>query len=348
MSSRRLAILLVLALAVIGGAFWLNARRTLPRDPELGAPVLAGLAAHLDAITGLKLVGPGEEPLVTLERHDGHWQVREAGYPADAARVRRLLLALGDLHVVEAKTRDPARHAALGVEDPSGPKAQSVRLELEGLAVPTALIVGHAAGTQGSYVRIPGTAQALEARPTIELPRNPHDWLARGVLDIASARIAAVEFARADGPAWRAERTSRGAAHFEVPDLPRGRELTAAGAADPAGSAFGNLEFDDVRRAVAPAPGEKRHRTVVRCFDGLVVTLEGAVAGADHWLTLTARFDPELAARFPPTAGQPAPAALDVKSEAARLAATSDGFEYKIPAYRFDSIFRPREEILRH
>lgn len=347
-SARRLAILLVLALAVVGGAFWLSARRTPPRDPALGTSVLAGLAAHLDAVDAVKLIGPGEKTLVTLERRDSHWQVAEAAYPADAARVRRLLLALGDLHVIEAKTADPARHAALGVEDPSDPKAQSVRLELHGLAAPTALIVGRAAGTQGSYVRIPGTSQALEARPAIDLARSPHDWLARGVLDIAAARVAAVEFARADGAPWRAERKSRDAAHFEVPDLPRGRELTSAGAADPAGNAFGNLEFDDVRPAVAPVPGEKRHRTVVRCFDGLVVTLEAPAAGTEHWLVVNARFDPELAARFPAAAGQQAVDAAQVKSEAARLTATTSGFEYRVPAYRFDAIFRRRDEILRH
>jgi len=346
-SARRLAVLALLALAVVGGAFWLSERQTVPRDPAIGAPVLAGLAAHLDAVSGVKLIGPGERTLVTLERRDGHWRVLEAGYPADAARVRRLLLALGDLHVVEAKTADPARHATLGVEDPSDLKAQSVRLELQGLAVASALIVGRAAGSQGSYVRIPGTNQALEARPAIELARTPHDWLARGVLDIAQPRVAAVEFARADGAPWRAERKTRDAAHFEVPDLPRGRELASAGAADPAGSAFSNLEFDELRPAVAPAPGEKRHRTVVRCFDGLVVTLEAQAAGTDHWLRLSARFDPQLAARFPPAAGK-APDTAQVESEAARLTATAAGFEYRIPAYRFDAIFRRRDEILRH
>lgn len=347
MSARRLFVLIGLALAVIGGAFWLSSQRTLRRDPDYGTPVLPGLAASLDAIVGLRMVGAGNHALVTLAHRDGRWYVEQTGYPADATKVRRALIALGDLHVVEAKTRDPARYAELAVEDVAAPGAASVRIELRGLKEPVALLVGRAAGTQGTYVRVPGAGQALEARPGLDLARTPHDWLARTIVDVAPARVQAVEVERGDAPPWRAVRSARDAAHFDVPDLPRGRELTSLGAADAAANVLGNLEFEEVRRAGAPAGGHP-HRAVVRCFDGLVVTLEGHATGSEHWITASASVDPALAARFPPAAGQQAPGDEQVRGEAERLTATARGWEYRIAGYRFDALFRARDELLRH
>ena len=349
MNPRRLGILIALALLVGAAAFWLNRAPATRRDTAVGRVVLPGLAAELDAITAIHLVGSGATPLVTLEREQGLWQVREASYPADAQRVRRLLVALGELKVVESKTADPARYAALGVEDPSTAEAKSVRLELTGAKSPAALIVGRAAGTQGVFVRLAGQDTAFEARPGIDLARTPHDWLARGFLDLAAARIAAVRVERADGPAWSAERPERGAAHFTVPSLPHGAELTNLGAADSSASAFGNLEFEEVRGAIAaPAGEEKRHRVTVECYDGLVVTLSATAAGTEHWLTLSARADAAIAARHAKGAPPDAPTAGQVAKDAAAIEAMTAGHEYRIPPYRFDAIFRPRQELLRH
>ena len=348
MNPRRLGILIALALLVGASALWLNRAPATRTDSAVGRSVLPGLAAELDAISAIRIVGPGARPLVTLERDQGLWQVREASYPADAQRIRRLLVALGELKVVESKTADPARYAALGVEDPSSAEAKSVRLELSGAKAPAALIVGRAAGTQGVFVRPASQASAFEARPGIDLARTPHDWLARSFLDLAATRIAAVRVERSDGPAWSAERPERGAAHFGVSNLPHGAELTNLGAADSSASAFGNLEFDEVRSTAARPALEKRHQATVECYDGLVVTLSANAAGTEHWLTLTARFDAALAARNSKGAPPDAPAPAQVAKDAAAIAATVTGHEYRIAPYRFDAIFRPRQELLRH
>jgi hypothetical protein len=346
MSPKRLFVLLALALAVTGGAFWLSSQRTLKRDPDYGTPVLPGLAAELDAVTQLRLVGAGNRTLVTLERGSGRWLVAEEGYPADAQRVRRLLVALGELHVLEPKTEDPARYAALAVEDVEDAKAQSLRIELRGLHDPLALLVGHAAAGQGAYVRVPGQRQALEARPALDVARAPRDWLARTIVDLAPERVQSVEVERGGAPPWRAIKATRGAAHYDVPGLPKGRELTSLGAADAAGNVLGHVEFDEVRHAAA-APG-RAERAVVRCFDGLVVTLEGRAEGDARWITLAAEFDAALAGRYPPAAGEAAPGAEAVRAEAERITATARGWEYRLPPYRFEAIFRKRDELLRH
>ena len=367
MSAKRLLLITALAALAIASSLWLSARRSAPPSSS-GARVLPGLAIRLDAVSGIEIEGAGPKPLVTLARKDGHWQVVESGgYPADEPRVRRLLVALGDLEVLETKTADPERYAALGLEDLATATAKSLRLTLAGAAGTPKLVVGKAAGTHGSYVRVEGAGPALEARPLLEVPRAPRDWLARALLDITSARIQSAEITRSDGPAWRTERDSPTAAHFTVPGLPRGRELASAGAADAIGSALANLELDDVR-AAANSADPHAQRALLRSFDGLVLSFEGRGSGDERWVRLSASFDPHLAARFavkePAPAAAPSPGAApaaaattpaattaapaDGGAEAARINALTHGWEYRLPRYRFDALFRPRDELLRH
>ncbi len=348
MNARRLGILVLLGVLVLGAAVWRSRPAADARNPDVGRVLLPALAAHLDSIRSIRLLTPAPAAPVTLEATEGGWRVKESEYPADAARVRRLLLALAELKIVEVKTADPARYATLGVEEPTAPGAKSLRIELEGTATPTALIVGRSAATQGSFVRVPGTAATFEVRPALDVARTAHDWLERGFLDLPPARIAAIRVERAGEPPWSAERAVRGAEHFTVPNLPKGAELTNLGAPDSSAAAFGNLEFDEVRATLPPPAGEKRHRTVIECFDGLIVTLTGAAAGPEHWLSVEAHLDAALAARFRATAPKDAPSAEAIAREAARLNATVAGHEYKVAAYRFDAIFRPRSELLRH
>ena len=348
MSTRRFAVLLVLALGVIGSAIWLSAQRSLPRDVASGEPVLKGLAAQLDEVSGIRLVGAGNRTLVTLDRKDGRWLVGEVGYPADPARVRRLLLALGDLRVTEPKTTDPAGHARLGVGEVGDPQAQGLRIELAGAAAPRVLLLGRPAGTQGSYVRIPGDAQALEARPALEVERTPRGWLAKTVVDVAATRVQSFDIVRSDGHGWRAAKAQRDAAHYAVEGLPRARELTHAGAPDATASALGNLEFDDLRRSPARAAGERPERATFRTFDGLVLDFEGRGAGAERWITVSATADPSLATRFRPAADQRAAGAAQPGAEAGRITALTAGWEYRLAPYRYDALFRSRDELLRH
>jgi len=358
MSQNRLWILIALALAVGAGALWLSRHQSSQRESEYGTPVFPALGAELDKVDSLRVVGAGDKPLVTLKRNGGGWLVADPGYPADSTRVRRLLVALADLKVVEPKTQDPARYAALGVEDVADPKAQSVRLELGGLAEPLALLVGHAAAGQNGYLRVVGHAQALEARPGLDVARSPRDWLARSIVDIGAARVHSVTVERTDAPPWRAVKATRDAPHFEVPGLPKGKELASLGAADVAGNTLSNVELDAVRKVQASST--RPQRVIVECFDGLVVTVEGRSEGDARWVTVAARYDAALAARYPAPPAPPAPGAgangappaaaapLNAAAEATRLAAQTAGWEYQVPAYRFDALFRKRDELLRH
>src|SRR5579885_1296705 len=88
------------ALSLTGGA--------APIDPLAGKAVLPRVAAKLGDVA--KVVVKRVSGTTTFVRQDNVWTVAEkSGYPADAAKVRKMLLGLAQIAYVEPKTPEPRR-----------------------------------------------------------------------------------------------------------------------------------------------------------------------------------------------------------------------------------------------
>lgn len=360
MRRQRLVPLIVLSLLVVMGAIWLSSQRNMPRDDTAGARVVPALAAAVNDVSEVRLLKGGEQATVTLKRTATNWQVAErANHPADSAKLRKLLIDLSDLKVVEQKTANPANYAVVGVEDVTAADATGVRIELDGLQEPVSLIVGKRAGSRSSYVRLANSDQSLEVAPALTLDTDPKNWLDRSVLDVAADRVQQVRVTEAKGITYTAQRESRDQTDFTVPDLPRGRTLSSPTAANSASTALAALSADDIRRMAADEPWNKDvTRAEFRLFDGTIVDIQGRKEGEQHWIRLSTRFDeaqnqlfatPAASATKNGTAAA-SPAATerkpdDVRAEAEKLAARFAGWAYEIPAYKYDSLFRPLDEL---
>ena len=174
MNLRRLIAMVVAALLVAGAAVWVSVRSRPERAAPGDRPVLASLAQSIDAISQVR-VSRGDGTATTLQRRDGGWFVAQRNYPADPGKLRSLLIGLSGLHTIEQKTSDPARYAALNVEDAAGVQARSVRIDVVAGAQAWSLLVGKAAESNASYVRVPGAAAALLAKPRIDADPQPAD-----------------------------------------------------------------------------------------------------------------------------------------------------------------------------
>jgi hypothetical protein len=369
MTRQRFVVLLVVALLVVAGAIWLSHQRSLRRDDTAGARVLPALASGLNEVSEVRLVKAGEQVAVTLRRDKSDWVVGErANHPADNSKVRKLLIDLSDLKVVEQKTDNPANYAVLGVEDVKAPDATGVRLELAGVPEPTALIVGKSAGSRSSYARLAQSAQSLAVSPSITLDTDPRHWLDCSVLDIAAPRVQQVRVTEPTGRSYAARRESREQTDFTVPELPKGRVLTSPTAANAGSTALGAFTCDDVRPAVpAPAAAKDVVRAEFRLFDGTVIAVTGRKEGERHWIHLAPSYDEAQQQLFSLPAAEPAAAAPDGKAEPAaapapaaterkpdevqaevkQWAARFAGWDYEVPAYKYESLFRPLDELIK-
>jgi hypothetical protein len=319
MTPPKLFALLVAAIAMLGAAWYFSTARNLPRDVA-AAPLLPELSADLAAITAVTIRRGAATPSVQLHRGAAGWTVVERGdYPADVAKLRRLLLSLVDARSVEQKTSNPANYAQLGVDDPGAPAATGTEIAVMDGGGKHGIIVGKAIGN-GSFVRREDSATSWIVEPAISVETDPHYWIDATLVDVPAADISEVAVTPESGPAYVLKRTAPATATFALGAVPPGRTAQDPSALGGVVRAFANLTADDVARAETI---DFSHASKVRITltDGDVLSISGAAVGEQRWLELdSAKND-----------------ALDAKLR---------GHAYSVPRYRFDQVFRPLEQWL--
>lgn len=327
LNSRRIAVLLVAGVAVIALALWVSSRTPTEGTPETGKLVLPGLEHSVNDVSEVRLL-KGDGTRTTLRKGATQWLIVERGFPADSSRVRKLLLDLAQLQVVEDKTSDPASYAEIGVEDVSSPKAGGTRIELVEPGKTVSLIVGNPSGTHSSYVRVASSRQSFLASPQVIPEADPRRWLDENVIDLSESRVKDVEEQPSTGPAYTVTRPSAKEAVFTVPDLPKGRELASVSAANPIASALASLTLDDIHKP--PTPVTFPDHAMFQTFDGLTVDVNGRKEGDRRFIELKAESSTKA-----------------TEQEAQALNSRFGGWDIEVLGYKYDSLFQPLDGLLK-
>jgi hypothetical protein len=243
--------------------------------------------------------------------------------------VRKLLIDLGTLNVVEEKTHNPANYPQLGVEDTTSPKATGTRVAVVTPSKVYEIIVGKPSSAKSGFVRVPTKETALLAAPSITVDADPKRWLDNTLIDIKQDRVKEVEEKPAEGPAYTASREKKEQTDFTGSNIPKGRELSSPVAADSIAGALGGMTLDDVRKAGSAGDAKVSH-AIFRTFDGLEVDVAGHKDGTHDLITLTAHST-----------------AKETANEAQKLTAQFHNWEYEIPSYKYDAIFTSLDSLLK-
>jgi hypothetical protein len=354
MSRQRFVTLLVVAVVVLLAALYFSTQRNTTHEVQ-GVPLLPSLAAELNSVTSLSVLKGSATPSVTLHKQGEQWTVAQRGnYPADVAKLRKLLLALGDAKIREEKTSDPANYPIIGVEDPTKPGAGGAQLELLAKQGKQDVIVGKPAD-QGSFVRRVGEKSSYIVDPAISFEAEPRYWIDTRLLDIAADKIQSIQFKPDTGPGYTlrrvtetpakpdegkktAPKTEPGApaapaktapsapaptppvSKFVLEGAPSGRKAADSNVLAPSPSTFSSLNDDDVA-SVGDVDFSKPSTVTLTLSDGSVITLTGAAAGDKRWIQVAAPKD-------------------------AALSAKANGRAFEIASYRYDQIFKPLEQLL--
>ena len=355
MTRQRFLQLLIVAVVAISIALFLNARRNQSADTT-GLPVFPGLAADLNAVSAVSLQKGSATPSVTLHKSGDVWTVAErADYPADVGKLRKLLMSLGDAKIIEEKTSDPQRFAAIGVDEPAA-GATGVEITVTTPKDKRALIVGKSVGG-GNFVRRPSQPQSYSIEPAINADADPHYWIDGRLLNISSTQVQDLNVKPLGSPAYSLHRPKPTAAAdaagkpadgnaapkstanaksdaatppapapaaandtFTLDGVPAGRKPLESAALAASSNALGALNADDV----APASSldfSQASQAIITLTDGTVVTLTGTIIGDKHWIQVA-----------------------DSKDTA--LTAKTSGRAFDIAPYRYDGIFKPLEQLL--
>ena len=329
MTARRVTLLFAIGVAVIALAAWVSGRSQSGRDSVAGTAVLPGLEAAVNDVTQIRIT-KADGTRTTLDRQATDWIVGERGYRADSGKLRKLLLDLGALQAVERKTSIASNYTVLGVADVTSPKATGARLDIVSPGKTWSLIVGSSKDGNDCYVRVVDSPQSLLASPLIMVDADPKLWLDPTILDVGQDRVSSIEEQPAKGPGFSVSRDKKAQADFTVHGVPRGRELSGADAADSMGSALSSLTLTDARKAIAPPKGVDLVHAVFKTFDGLEIDVSGYQQANDHYIDVSARARDQSAG-----------------AEAQRIESRVQGWDYAIPDYRYEEIFRSLDGLLK-
>jgi hypothetical protein len=339
-----LAAVTLIVLIAAGLALWREADRLGPvMEPR---PAFPNLAARIDRADRLVLEHQGER--LVVERSDrGEWVLPDrGGYAARLEPLRKTLVGLTRIELVERKTARADWHDQLGLvaPDEGGDAMQVTLFDGDGNTLAALLLgkrpheVGDVAGASPIFVRRPGENQTWLARGALALEISSTHWLERRPFDIDEERIRAVRLTPPAETPYTLERGAPAQADFVLQTLPEGRvRHDDPGRANNVAKAIAGLEIDDVRREDA-APFSPDAAVVIETFDGLSLTLDIQREGHDYWARARASYEhsPEAETR----------AAMAVAQEVADINARTTGWVFRLPRFKGVQLTSPIENLL--
>lgn len=254
----RIAAILVILLAMLGGGALLYQNREAARRPANAAAMGQKVFPDLKAadVAAIRIVEP--KAALTLQRSDQGWVVTErSGFPADLAKVREFVLKAIELKVGQSEPIGDKDRARLNL-DGSGTQVQLNGADGKPVAK---LVVGKKyfrrevenpdrVPADGRFVMRadnPGTVYIV-SDPFVQASARSAAWIDRGAFKIE--KVKTLELRYPDGAGWRIERSADNA-DWILAGVKPGEKLDI-GRANAASYSLGLLELADV------APGDAK------------------------------------------------------------------------------------------
>ena len=327
-----LAVVTVVAVAIAISTY--AAQNRWAQAKVSGAALFPGLAAQANGIARIE-IKQGDKA-VALARDKDAWSLADrGGYPAKPEAVRALLVKLSGGELVESKTRNKDRFALLELEDPTAKDAKSRLLRLldDKGGVIAETIIGKkrfdafGGSKSGTYVRKPGDTQTWLSNADIDVSVGVRDWVQPTVLDLPAAKTGKVTVEIPGEEPLVIARDAADATKYALVGMPEGKKLKEGAGIDAIVRAVGNVDLEDVRKAAA-APAGEVSVAKIEADGGLAVTLRLRKEGEDTWVSVEA-----------------SGADGDAKKAAEDITRRTQGWEYKVPAHKAQSILKRRADL---
>jgi hypothetical protein len=333
------------AVAVAGAAYVTVDRERATNEPAVAETLFPGLGERINDVAVLT-VKRGADAWTIRRGEDGGWTMSEKhGYPVSADRVKKAVVALSDLRVLEPKTAKPELYAKIGVQaiDAEGSEAVRIGLQDGGEQELAALLVGKTRKAESGaapaevYVREPDAARAWLVEGHLDVKDDPLTWLDPRMLKVERKRVNRVVTTHPDGERIEVEQSADSPETFKLLNVPEGRKAKSSYTIDAVAGGLAALAFQDV--ALADDIDFREGATVSRIetSDGLRVTTRVVEREDARWLSVEAAFDKALAAADADT--------TEVEKEVAEINARAAGWAYKISTYDAENLTRRMADL---
>jgi len=369
---RRKSLVYTFLTLVVAGAAWYISHLRAPETDIGTAPLYPGLSARVNDVTRAEVASRSNK--VALVRDGDTWVIEDLdGYPARFEDVKRAILSVAELKIIEPKTKLPEMYPHIGVEDIAAENSASTSVVFKDAAGQTlaSLIVGkQRAATSGPikaarYVRKNGEPQAYLVEGDLNISADPISWTTRELLSIAATRIREISIEHPGKPTVTMRREKPEDIDLLLQDIPDGFKTKSAATVTSLATALEALRFDHVRAKSAVQWPADSTVTTLRGIDGLLATVRTATAGDRTYSEFVFAFDSSAVSTNAAAAAQTNPASpptiplpgsedapskeppkVSVAEEVEALNGRVQGWVYVLPDYKQSMLTRTLDDLI--
>jgi hypothetical protein len=250
-------------------------------ETESGELLLPALRQSLSEVTGLTI--RSGDRTIKIERSGDRFTLSEkSNYPVDFRYLSTFLNQLSELEIAERKTSKPENHDRLGVADAG--EGAGVQVAISTADQSFELIIGRAAESRGSFIRLTGNPQVYLADQLIDVPLIPFEWLDPVVINVESSDVQQVEITTQAGDVLQAIRGEESGV-MELQGMPPGANLKYETVVDNLARLLVNLRMQDVR-PFDPATFDAPSVTRLTLLSGESIEAKTVRLDEAYWLHL--------------------------------------------------------------
>ena len=360
MNAKTIGLALV-TLTLIGLA-WKVSEDKAPQTEVVHKSLHPGLFDRLNDVGRVHLKSAEHETILVRD-HDV-WKVENRdGFPAEFASVKRAVLQMAELKLVEEKTTIPENYPQIGVVDIDSDEADGTLIELATDASETiaALLIGNAittAARKQHYVRKLGDQQSWLVAGELDISAETYKWHESEIADIDTQRVKQVSIQTQEGETILVSKSDSSKNYFELANIPEGYEAKSKATISSIGAILLSLKFNDVVSATRVGQLTSIKKIELQTFDGLVATLDEFELEGRSFVRFDFFFDPGLVEAAEEEDGEAATtdgeeeseetgAAETVVDEAARLKKGTAQWVYVLPDYKLRTINKRFEDLIK-
>lgn len=293
------SLIAVAATLLVAGAAWYVSHLRAPETDVGTPPLFPDLVSRVNDVKRVEIDSRANRAVLVGD--GATWRIENRdGYPARFEDVKRTILALGELKIIEPKTRLPEMYTHIGVEDVGEEGSKSIQVTLKdasGASIASLIVGKERAASSGPikaarYVRKAGEEQSYLVEGELKLQADPLAWTDRSLLSVPAARIREVVIEHPGKDPVRMSRQKAADIDLSLDGVPSGHKVRSTATVTSLASALEELRFDDVRAAGNVAFPADAIVTTLKAFDGLIARVRTATVDGRTYSRFTFEFDP--------------------------------------------------------